>query len=110
MGQAVIIIGLAGLAVFSAYRAEAALGHDAHPIVIDELVGQILALMLQPKVWWAMLASFVLFRLFDIWKPFPIGVSQRLPGGWGVVVDDVLAGIYAGVLALIVVRVVTGGR
>jgi len=42
--------------------------------------------------------AFVLFRIFDIWKPFPLRNLQKLPGGWGVVMDDVAAGIYAGIV------------
>jgi phosphatidylglycerophosphatase A len=44
------------------------------------------------KAW---LAAFVLFRLFDMWKPFPVRQLERLPGGWGIVADDVMAGVYA---------------
>jgi len=44
--------------------------------------------------WKANLAAFVLFRLFDVWKPFPVRQAERLPGGWGIVADDAMAGLY----------------
>jgi phosphatidylglycerophosphatase A len=48
--------------------------------------------------WTVLLAGFLLFRLFDIWKPFPIRRLEKLPGGWGIMADDWLAGIYAAIL------------
>jgi phosphatidylglycerophosphatase A len=48
--------------------------------------------------WQIMLAAFLFFRLFDIWKPFPIRLLEKLPGGWGIMADDWLAGIYAALL------------
>jgi phosphatidylglycerophosphatase A len=86
------------LAIAASGEAEKELGHDAHPIVIDEVMGMLLSVwgiarLSAPRPWLFLGAAFLLFRLFDILKPFPIRQSQRLPGGWGVVVDDVLAGI-----------------
>ncbi len=57
-----------------------------------------------PRTWWLTLLLFGLFRLFDIWKPWPIRPSQDLPGGWGVTVDDVLAAIVVAALSLLAVR------
>ena len=68
---------------------------DPQEIVIDEFVGQWLALLAAPMLWWYWLAAFVLFRVFDIWKPGIIGKSQDLPGGLGIMADDVLAGVFA---------------
>lgn len=76
-------------------EAEKQLGHDAHPIVADEVVGQSIALLWVPHVWWAFLTAFVLFRIFDVWKPLGAQQAQSLPGGLGVVADDVIAGILA---------------
>lgn len=68
---------------------------DDQRIVIDEIIGfQITMLPVAINVL-SLCAGFVLFRFFDIWKPFPIRNLQGLPGGWGVVIDDVAAGIYA---------------
>jgi len=69
-------------------------GHDAGRIVWDEVVGMMLSIVALPKHWVIYVAAFFIFRLFDIIKPFPANVSQRLPQGWGVMVDDVIAGLY----------------
>jgi phosphatidylglycerophosphatase A len=82
-------------AIWICGEAEKELGHDAHPIVADEVVGQSIALLFVPHVWWAFLASFVLFRIFDVWKPLGAQQVQNLPGGFGVVLDDVIAGLTA---------------
>ncbi len=99
------------LAVWAADRVVQETGQkDPSFIVIDEWAGVWFALTpllftvtVQPQpwlLWTARLASpFLLFRLFDIWKPGPIDAAQDLPGGWGVVLDDVLAGLLAGLLA-----------
>lgn len=71
---------------------------DDQRIVIDEIIGfQITMLPVAINVL-SLCAGFVLFRIFDILKPFPVRNLQGLPGGWGVVADDVAAGIYAGVV------------
>ena len=74
-------------------RAEERLGHDAHPIVLDEVIGQSIALLGAPHIGWVYLAAVALFRLFDIWKPLGARQAQELPGGIGVMVDDVIAGL-----------------
>ena len=69
---------------------------DPQFVVVDEVVGQWLALTgARTRNWKAWLAAFVLFRLFDIWKPFPVRQLESLPGGWGIVADDLMAGVYA---------------
>ena len=90
-----LIVLLLPIAVWSAQQAERVLGHDAHPIVIDEVVGQLIALLAVPREPGWLVAAFLLFRFFDIAKPLGIGALQRLPGGWGIVLDDVAAGIYS---------------
>ena len=71
-------------------------------VVIDEVAGQWIALLLSPVNWKSALIAFVLFRLFDITKPFPIRRIERVPAGWGIVFDDVGAGLYAwGVASLL---------
>jgi phosphatidylglycerophosphatase A len=74
-------------------------GRDASLINIDEAVGMWISLLFLPHhlhwFWW--LGAFFIFRFFDIVKPFPINRSQNLPDGWGVMMDDVLAGIYTNI-------------
>ncbi len=70
-------------------------GHDPQFVVIDEVIGQWIALLFCPVDWRHALIALVLFRLFDITKPFPVRRLERLPGGWGIVFDDVAAGLYA---------------
>jgi len=84
------------LGVFAAGRTEAALGAKDPPVVIiDEIVGCWAALLAIPPSLPALLAAFGLFRLFDIWKPFPVDRAERLPGGWGIMLDDLVAAAYA---------------
>ncbi len=72
-------------------------GHDPSRITVDELVGVWVAMLGVPVNWLNLLLAFGLFRLFDIWKPLGIRKLERLPGGWGVMMDDVAAGVAAGV-------------
>ncbi|MDD3642523.1 MAG: phosphatidylglycerophosphatase A [Candidatus Krumholzibacteria bacterium] len=106
LGHWAALAALLPAALWLSHRMERIYGTDASQIVIDEIVGmQVTLLALRPH-WMTGLAGFFLFRLFDILKPFPAGRSQRLPGGWGVVTDDVIAGIYA-FAALFVLRRLT---
>lgn len=76
---------------------------DPGQIVIDEAVGMLIALwgLTAPISWWRAGLALAAFRFFDIVKPWPVNAAQRLPGGWGVVADDVVAGFYAlGVVGL----------
>src|SRR5262249_1577470 len=68
---------------------------DPQFVVIDEVAGQLVALIGAPLVWKSFLAGLILFRVFDILKPFPIRRLERLPEGTGIVVDDLGAGVYA---------------
>lgn len=69
--------------------------HDPGFVVIDEVAGQWIALLWSPFGWKHGLVALVLFRLFDITKPFPARQLEQLPEGWGIVFDDVAAGLYA---------------
>ena len=89
---ACLAVGTA-IAVWAAGEAEKDLGHDAGPIVIDEAIGQTISLMFVPHRLLAFVAAFFLFRLFDIWKPLGAREAQVLPGGYGIVADDVIAGV-----------------
>jgi phosphatidylglycerophosphatase A len=72
---------------------------DPQRVVIDEVSGQHLTyvLALAPLNWKYLLLGFILFRVFDIWKPFPARQAESLPGGWGIMADDWVAGIYAAI-------------
>jgi phosphatidylglycerophosphatase A len=75
---------------------------DPQFVVIDEVAGQWIALLFSPFDWRHALIALVLFRLFDITKPFPVRQLEKLPDGWGIVLDDVAAGLYAlGVASLL---------
>mgnify|MGYP000229957127 CR=1 FL=1 len=90
--------------------AEARFGRkDARPFVLDEAAGVALSLLWLPMdtsagVLGAVAAGFVLFRVFDIWKPPPARWLERLPAGWGVLLDDLLAGVYANIVGQALLR------
>jgi phosphatidylglycerophosphatase A len=87
--------------IWASHRVEEVLGRkDPGVIVIDEVAGMMVAVLLVPHTPGVLLCAFLLFRLFDIWKPFPARESQALRGGLGVVVDDLIAGAYALVLIM----------
>lgn len=74
-------------------------GHDRQEIVIDEVIGFLIAMTWLPMTWKSLLMGFLLFRVLDILKPFPIGyLDKKVPGGLGVVIDDVVAGIIASLI------------
>jgi phosphatidylglycerophosphatase A len=75
--------------------ARASESKDPQVVVIDEVAGQLIALIAAPLAWKTFLAGFILFRAFDIVKPPPVRQLERLPQGWGIVLDDVAAGAYA---------------
>jgi phosphatidylglycerophosphatase A len=70
--------------------------HDHPGIVWDEIAGYLLTMLAAPAGWSWMVVGFVLFRLFDIWKPWPIGwLDRRVGGGFGIMLDDLVAGVFA---------------
>jgi phosphatidylglycerophosphatase A len=100
-------IGAVCVAIWSAEEAGRRWGVADHPaIVIDEVVGLWLAVLIPLTLiplpielrWWVLLGALALFRIFDIAKPWPVSLLERsLPGGWGVVADDLMAGAMAGI-------------
>ncbi len=92
-----------GLSVWSAGEAEKLFGHDARKIVMDEWTGMFITLLFIPPdiVWYG--AAFFAFRLFDVVKIPPARQMENLPGGWGVTMDDVIAGIQANIALHIVI-------
>jgi phosphatidylglycerophosphatase A len=71
---------------------------DPGPVVIDEIAGQLLTLALLPHTWQILVASFFLFRLLDIWKPFPGRQLEKLHGGVGIMADDLAVAVYGNLL------------
>jgi phosphatidylglycerophosphatase A len=91
---ALLLLLLIPLGVVTATRTEQAYGHDASQIKIDEIAGMVISLLGVPKTFVVYGAAFLLFRLLDVLKPFPVDELQELPGGWGVMADDIMAGVY----------------
>lgn len=80
----------------SGLTAEALGVPDHSGIVIDEIVGYLITMIFVPSTWYWIVLGFLLFRLFDIWKPWPVNVAdRRLKGGLGIMLDDVLAAMYS---------------
>ena len=101
----VILIGSV-ISVFFISKAEEGLGHDNGKIVLDEFWGYFIAVLFLPKTLIVIIAAFVLFRIFDILKPEPVNILQKLPKGWGVMADDIMAGVYANIVLQIVIRLI----
>ncbi len=95
------------LGVHSSNKMELIWGKDPSRIVIDEVVGMWIALLMIPSGFSYMVAAFLLFRFFDIYKPLFIRKMENLKGGWGVMMDDVLAGIYANLIIQIFILIKT---
>jgi phosphatidylglycerophosphatase A len=90
----IAVVFVAG--VWSATRTEKILGiSDPGPVVIDEVLGMLVTLAALPLGWGGIAAGFVLFRIFDVIKPYPAGRLESAPGGWGIMLDDAMAGVYA---------------
>ncbi len=90
------IAAIAAGAWASSIYAKAAGVEDSQSIIVDEIAGQWITLIAVPLNPWAYLAAFALFRLFDITKPFPANwADQNVKGGFGVMLDDIIAGVYA---------------
>jgi len=101
---ALLVVLVFFLGVWAAGQSEIFFGRtDPGHVVIDEVAGQMVTFLLVPHAsWQLLLAGFALFRVFDVTNPFPAGRAERLPGGWGIMIDDVIAGGYAlGALAFL---------
>jgi phosphatidylglycerophosphatase A len=100
VSTALYLVGFAASVLFACWiagRAETILQeHDSHAIVIDEIVGYLAATLFMAPTWENTLVAFLMFRVLDVIKPFPAGTIDRsMPGGAGVVLDDVVSGLYA---------------
>ena len=83
--------------------------HDDGRITIDEVAGMLVSLLWLPARIEVVVVAFLLFRIFDIWKPPPAHAAERLPGGVGVMADDLVAGVYANLIGQVLWRVVFTG-
>jgi phosphatidylglycerophosphatase A len=101
--QLLITLVITAIGVWAANKMEPEWGEDSYKIVIDEVAGMCLTLCGIPLRWQYVVIGLVLFRFFDIAKPLYIRRMERLGGGWGVMMDDMLAGLYANLLLQIVV-------
>jgi phosphatidylglycerophosphatase A len=110
LGSCIVILFFPGVwASTRVEREEVQKGGKSDPSIVnvDEIVGMGLSVIFLPdavsKAW--LIAGFLLFRVFDIFKPFPANRAQNLPGGWGIMIDDVIAGIYANAVLQVLVRI-----
>lgn len=102
-GYGLVLVILSAVSIRVTGWAQEYLGPDHPSIVLDEVVGLLAALAWVPLHWQWVLIGFTLFRLLDIWKPFPIKYCERLPGGWGVTLDDLAAGLLARVVLELII-------
>ena len=98
-----VAVGLLAVPVSSAYERESR-REDPSDCVIDELAGQWLACAFVPLSLWGFALAFLLFRLFDMTKLWPVSAAEKLKGGWGIVADDMVAGAIAGVIVMLLVH------
>jgi len=99
----VLTVAVTALGVYVGNIVEADWGKDSYRVVIDEVAGMFITLLFVPVDWKWLLIGFVLFRFFDIAKPLFIRRLEAWKGGWGVMMDDVLAGIYANIMLQIII-------
>lgn len=98
--NAILILMFCLIGIWASNRSIPLLGNeDPSQAVVDEVMGQIITFCFIPlgHGWPTILAGFLLFRLFDIWKPYPVRTLEVLPGGLGICADDIVAGVYAGI-------------
>lgn len=104
----VVLFAVSIAGTWAATRAEKLLGKkDPGAVVVDEVAGQLVALLFVPRgaAWWIIVAAFVAFRVFDIWKPYPLRRLEQLGGGLGIMADDLLAGFYAAAVTSLLISI-----
>lgn len=105
-----VTVLVTALGVWAGNKVEPEWGKDSYRVVIDEVAGMFISVLFVPVQWHWLGIGFVLFRFFDIAKPLYIRRLEALKGGWGVMFDDVLAGIYANVVLQLIILFVTWRR
>ena len=101
--ELLVTVIITAIGVYSSGKMEQFWGKDSYRIVIDEVAGMCLTLLFVPVRWQYLLTGLILFRYFDIAKPLYIRKMERLNGGWGIMMDDMLAGLYANLILQLVV-------
>jgi len=102
------LTGIIVLYLFGVYvtgKAEEKLGHDAGSIILDEFAAYFICVLFLPKSILIAIYTFALFRVFDIAKPQPIKLFQKLKGGWGVMTDDVIAAVFTNLFMQVMIRI-----
>jgi len=100
--ETAVILLIFGVGIWSGNRVETIWGEDSYRVVLDEVLGMCISLFAIPVGWKTCIAALILFRIFDIVKPLYIKKMERFAGGWGVMLDDALAGIYANIVLQII--------
>jgi len=98
IGWLIVLVVAFAVGVYTADKAAPEWGKDPGQIVVDEGVGFLFTVALLPTDAWTLIVGFFVFRALDIVKPPPARQLESLPGGWGIVVDDVIAGIYGNLI------------
>jgi len=116
---ALVLVGSAACVKFAPAAIAATGKTDPREVVVDEVAGQAVTFLAVPflaagassagQIWVIAAAGFGLFRLFDIAKPWPIRRLERLPEGWGVLADDLMAGVYAWIVLQVCIRLFVAG-
>jgi phosphatidylglycerophosphatase A len=102
--EVALIVGTFAVGTWAATHAERYFGGiDPGPVVIDEVLGMLVTLAFIPVGWTAALAGFVLFRILDVIKPFPANRLEKFHGGFGIMADDAMAGVYANICLRILI-------
>ena len=104
--QLVAVLVSVIIGIWSSVRLENEWGKDPSKIVIDEWAGMWITLLFLPSDSWILALAFVVFRILDIWKPSIIRKAEKIKGGWGVMMDDIVAGLIGNVLIRIVLWII----
>lgn len=104
LGPIIVITFLAGVFISTKFSTETT--PDPSFVVIDEVAGMWISVIFLPHTLLSLAAAFLAFRILDIIKPFPCRRLERLPGGWGIMMDDVAAGVYANLVTRVIIEIV----
>ena len=108
--EVAVVAGLFAIGIWSAAAAERYFGRvDPAPVVIDEVAGMLITLAFLPVTITGAIVAFLIFRVFDVIKPWPAGRFEKIPGGLGVMADDGMAGIYGNLLMQLLIWMMPAG-